>query len=77
MALMKTITVRWPDGHEMIYATNPSGEGAFVRHPYEGAYRQITGNAQTPVFKTPQQFRRWLGNLNGGRMVEIGIGWDD
>ena len=36
------------------YATNNSGEGLFILK--NGAYSQLRGNAQTPTFKTAEQF---------------------
>ncbi len=69
---MKRITIKMQDGRERVYATNDSGEGAFVRESYEGAYHQITGNAQTPTFKTAKQFRRWLGKLDGRMIAQTG-----
>ena len=60
-----------------VYATNRSGVGVFVRERYEGAYRQLVGNAQTPRFHNPVQFRSWLRRhlaVRGCRIVEY-RGW--
>ncbi len=70
---MKRITIRHTDGTETVYATNDSGEGCFTRKPYEGAYRQTAGTSQTPIFRTRQQFRKWLGKLDG-KIIEHS-GW--
>jgi len=40
------------------YATNNSGEGLFIL--IGGAYSQLVGNAQTPTFKTPEQFIAYI-----------------
>lgn len=40
------------------YATNNSGEGLFILK--SGAYSQLVGNAQTPMFKTPEQFIAYI-----------------
>jgi len=73
---MRRILLRTPTG-EVYYATNRAGEGLFVRLPYEGAYKQLLGTCQTPVFRTPQQFRRWLRRHLGikGRTLST-WGWD-
>lgn len=69
---MRRITVKLNDGTEMVYATNDNDGGCFQRRPYE-AFRQTAGTVQTPVFKTWQQFRRWLGKLDG-RVIDH-YGW--
>jgi hypothetical protein len=73
---MRRVVVRTPQG-VYYYATNGAGEGVFVRAPYEGAYKQLLGTCQTPVFRTPQQFRRWLRCHLGvkGRTLSA-WGWD-
>jgi hypothetical protein len=58
--MMKRISVIWTPGTEMVYATNPSGEGLFSRLPNQGAYNQVAGNSQTPLFRTPAQMMRYL-----------------
>ena len=40
------------------FATNKDGTGFFVLDG--GAYRQIRGNGQTPVFRTAEQFVRFV-----------------
>ncbi len=40
------------------YATNNDGRGLFRLEG--GAYVQLEGNGQTPIFKTLPQFRRYL-----------------
>lgn len=40
------------------YATNNSGEGLFILKG--GAYSQLVGNAQTPTFKTAEQFIAYI-----------------
>jgi hypothetical protein len=70
---MKRITVERPHGTRMIYATNDDGTGAFYRKPHEGAYRQLSGNAQTPIFKTPEQLREWANEFDA-KIIES-WGW--
>ena len=62
----------------MVYATNDSGHGAFMRRWNEGTYRQMRGIYQTPVFRSVDQFRRWLRDycmVVGCRIIDS-YGWD-
>lgn len=70
---MRRITVRSANGNEMVFATNDHDGGCFERKSWEGAYRQTAGTCQTPVFKSWQQFRKYLGRLDG-RVIEH-TGW--
>ena len=54
--MMRSVTLRRPDGVVMVYATNPTDGGLFVRRESEGAYRQVVGNSQTPYFRSSEQF---------------------
>lgn len=74
--MMKSIEIRTPLGETKKFATNYDGSGAFVLNG--SGYNQLAGNAQTPTFKTPTQFRRWLRDnfdVRGGRIVST-WGWD-
>lgn len=44
------------DGQE--WACNKEGEGVFKRR--NGNWHQYTGTGQTPTFKTPQTFSRYI-----------------
>jgi hypothetical protein len=74
--MMKSIEIKGLFGETKRFATNHDGSGAFVLNG--GCYNQIAGNAQTPTFKSPAQFRRWLRDrfgVRGGRIVST-WGWD-
>ena len=61
-----------------VWATNAAGRGVFYRRIHIGAYHQLAGTGQTPIFHTPQQFRRYLRErhgLTGVRVVDT-WGWD-
>lgn len=60
------------------YACNKEGQGVFLRR-YDGTWGQLRGTGQTPTFKSPQQFRRWLGrnfNTVGGARTVNTSGWE-
>jgi hypothetical protein len=60
---MKNIRIKRTDGKELVYATNNSGEGLFVRLPHEGAYSQILGNGQFTANKTARGFFKQIQKL--------------
>jgi len=70
---MKTITIKLVNGTIQDYATNVNGQGLFYRLN-DGTFQQTAGNCQTPVFKTAQQFRRYLKLEKGARMIKS-FGW--
>lgn len=65
---------------EVEYLTPVRDGGLFVRDNRTGQINQVRGLMQTPYFRDPRQFSRWLHreipSLEGYRMVEH-WGWDE
>jgi hypothetical protein len=68
-------TIRLSDGTEL--GTNEHDGGVFARRQ-DGTWQQWTGTGQTPCFRSPQQFWRWLqrhyDGLEGCRL-QTSRGW--
>jgi len=64
---------------EYDFACDSYGYGLFYRDERDwGSFRQLLGSCQTPKFKTPQQFIRWIRRRyhRPGRVVRISSDWE-
>lgn len=83
--MMKSIVIQYKPGTEDLYgkrltvqewACNKYGEGIFFRKD-DGTWQQYTGTGQTPVFRTPEELRRYLRThyeVRSARIIET-MGW--
>lgn len=70
MAFLTTVIGDREHGAERVGGPTAAGEGWFVRRS-DGTWQQMRGHSQTPSFRSPAQFRRWV--LRETREERLGV----